>query len=408
MAAERPNFVFILADDVGQECLRCYGGESYPTPNLDRLAKTGMRFEHCYSMPACHPTRLAIMTGQYPFRNPDAKWGTFPTEREAFTFSSILRDDGYATGVFGKWQLELLKENPDHAYRLGFDHSDLFGWHEGPRYYEPMIYQNGVVREDTLGHYGPDLYLHSLIEFMKQNKDQPFLAYYPMALCHDVTDDLDASVPHGPLGRYDSYPEMIAEMDRNIGRIVAALEALKLRENTVILFVGDNGTPQRMILRAEGKKLIRVPVVSLQNGEEIPGGKTTLLDTGTHVPLIANWPGTINAGQVVDDLVDMSDFWPTLLELAGVEKPQNYSIDGISFAKRLTNGEPTARTWAYCEKGNRYWVRNQKWKLYNDGRLYDMEQDKWETSPIKEGEDTAGAKSMRQTLRAEMERKLAR
>ncbi|MEZ6046034.1 MAG: sulfatase-like hydrolase/transferase [Planctomycetaceae bacterium] len=407
-AAEQPNIVLILADDVGQECLGCYGGESYETPHLDQLAKTGMRFEHCYSMPVCHPTRLALMTGRYPFRFDNAEWGTFPAEAEPYTFSSLLQREGYATGVFGKWQMTFLHDDPDHAARVGFDESDLFGWHEGPRYYEPMIYHNGKVREDTLGFYGPDLYLRGLIEFMKQNRDKPFLAYYPMALCHDVTDDLDAPVPHGPLGRYDSFPEMIAEMDRNIGRLVGALEALDLREKTVILFLGDNGTPQRMILKAEGDKLIRVPVVSMQNGKEIPGGKTTLLDTGTHVPLIANWPGTIEGGQVVEDLVDMSDFWPTLLELAGVEKPQGYNIDGISFAPRLLKGEPTARTSAYAERKNRYWLRNTRWKLYNDGQLYDIKNDPWEKSPIQEGKDTEESRAVRQILRAEMERKLER
>ena len=358
-----------------------------------------MKFNHCYSMPACHPTRLALMTGQYPFRNPDATWGTFPKEKEAFTFSTLLRERGYATGVFGKWQLELLREHPDHAYRLGFNQSDLFGWHEGPRYYEPMIYQNGVVREDTLGHYGPDIYLASLIEFMKENREQPFLAYYPMALCHDVTDDLDEPVPHGPLGRYDSYPEMMAEMDRIIGRLVHALEALDLRENTVLIFVGDNGTPQRMILKAKGDELIRVPLVSIQNGEEIPGGKTTLFDTGTHVPLIVNWPGTIAGGQVVDDLVDMSDFWPTLLALTEAAPPADYPIDGISFAPRLTGGTPSKREYAYSEKGNRFWVRTQRWKLYNDGQLFDMKHDRWEKLPIKEENDTQESKAVREELK---------
>ena len=335
-----PNIVLVLADDVGHECLGCYGGESYNTPNLDHLAKTGMRFQHCYSMTVCHPTRLTLMTGRYPFRFKDAKWGTFPTSAESQTFSKILAEAGYATAVVSKWQLTMLRDDPDHPYRLGFQQSYLWGWHEGPRYYEPMVYQNGRVREDTLGHYGPDLYVRTLIEFMKENRDRPFIAYYPMALCHDVTDDLEKPVAHGPLDRYDSYPEMIAEMDRAVGRIVAALNALKLREKTLILFVADNGTPKRMILRAEGNRLIRVPVVSKQNGRRVAGGKGTLLDTGTHVPLIANWTGRIDGGQVVDDLVDVSDFWPTILELAEVERPKDLRVDGHSFARRLTQGKP--------------------------------------------------------------------
>ena len=399
-ADERPNIVLILADDVGHECLGCYGGESHRTPNLDHLAKTGIRFQHCYSMTVCHPTRLTLMTGRYPFRFNDAKWGSFPRSAESQTFSKILADAGYATAVTGKWQLTMLRDEPDHPYRLGFQQSDVWGWHEGPRYYEPMVYHNGKVRDDTLGHYGPDLYVRTLVEFMKENRDRPFIAYYPMALCHDVTDDLEKPVAHGPLDRYDSYPEMIAEMDRAVGRIVAALNALKLREKTLILFVGDNGTPKRMILRAEGDKLVRVPVVSRQKGRDVPGGKGTLLDSGTHVPLIANWLGKTEGGQVVDDLVDVSDFWPTILELAEVAKPNDIQIDGQSFASRLTEGKRAPRKWAYSQgtKTSSRWVRTARWKLYEDGRLLDMSVDDTEKSPIEEASDSLEQRSVRRSL----------
>lgn len=404
-ADERPNVVLILADDVGHECLGCYGGESYNTPNLDYLAKTGVRFQHCYSMTVCHPTRLTLMTGRYPFRFGDTAWGDFPKSAERQTFSKLLADAGYATAVAGKWQLTMLRDQPDHPYRLGFQQSDVFGWHEGPRYYEPMVYRNGKVRDDTLGHYGPDLYVRTLIKFMKENRDRPFVAYYPMALCHDVTDDLKQPVAHGPLDRYDSYPEMIAEMDRAVGRIVAALNALKLREKTLILFVGDNGTPKRMILRAEGNELIRVPVVSKQNDRDIPGGKGTLLDTGTHVPFIANWLGTTDGGQVVDDLVDVSDFWPTLMELAKVSLPKDLKIDGVSFASRLTQGERSPRQWAYSQgtKTKSRWVRTAKWKLYEDGRLFDMTAEGNEQAPVEAANDSEEQRAVRRTLRAAFE-----
>ena len=274
LADDRPNILFIMADDVGQEVLGCYGGESYSTPHLDELARTGMRFKHGFSMPVCHPTRLTLMTGKYPYRHGKVSWGDFPKSEEATTWSSLIGQNGYATAVAGKWQLCLLGNDPQHPQRLGFDHSDLFGWHEGPRYYEPMIYHNGEVRNDTLGQYGPDLYVRSLIDFMKTNRDRPFLAYYSMAVCHDVTDDLETPVPHGPFDRYDNYAEMVAEMDRATGRLVAALNALRLRERTLIVFTADNGTPQRIITRAEGNKLIRERVVSKQNGQLVPGGKT--------------------------------------------------------------------------------------------------------------------------------------
>lgn len=410
---DQPNILFILADDVGQEVLGCYGGESYDTPHLDHLAATGMMFRHGFSMPVCHPTRLTLMTGKYPFRHGRVTWGDFPESEEPYTWPNLLKTAGYSVGIAGKWQLCLMRDDLDHPKRLGFDHSDLFGWHEGPRYYEPMIYRNGVVRDDTLGHYGPDLYVDSLVEFMKENRDRPFMAYYSMAVCHEVTDDLDPPVPHGPFDRYDSFPEMVAEMDRNVGRLVAALEALDLRDNTLILFTADNGTPPEIIIRADGSDLIRTPVVSLQDGREVPGGKKKLTDDGTNVPLIANWPNRIDPAQTVDDLVDMSDYLPTFVELAGGELPADRPIDGVSFASRLLGKGASPRRFAYAEEAvlpkpggvepdgkssGLRWVRTAGWKLYNDGRLFDMETDSQEQNSLTANNDTPTHASIRGRL----------
>lgn len=412
-AADQPNILFILADDVGQEVLGCYGGESYPTPHLDELASSGMKFRNGFSMPVCHPTRLTLMTGKYPFRHGQVTWGDFPKSEESTTWANLMAANGYATGIAGKWQLCLMRDDLNHPRRLGFQHSDLFGWHEGPRFYEPMIYHNGSVRNDTLGHYGPDIYISSLIEFVKANRDRPFIAYYSMAVCHEVTDDLDPPVPHGPFGRYDSYAEMVAEMDRGVGRVVAALNALKLRENTLIIFTADNGTPPEIIIRAEGSTLHRVPVVSIQDGREVPGGKKKLTDDGTNVPLIANWPGTIEPGQVVDDLVDMSDYLPTFVEVTGGKLPEEREIDGQSFASRLLGQGPAPRKWAYAEEAvlpkpggvepdgsssGLRWVRNAQWKLYNNGRLYDMERDPQEQAALLADNDSAEQASVRKQL----------
>lgn len=407
---EQPNILFIFADDVGQEVLECYGGQSYPIPHLNELARTGMRFNHAYSMPVCHPSRLTLMSGSYPFRHGKVTWGDYPEAAEDHTFSRYLQRAGYATAIAGKWQLCLLGDDPMHPKRMGFDHWDLFGWHEGPRFYEPMIHRNGNVREDTLGHYGPDLYQRGLIEFMKANRDRPFLAYYSMALAHEVTDDLDPPVPHGPFDRYDSYAEMVAEMDRGIGRLVAALDALKLREKTLILFLADNGTPPEIIIRAEGSDLIKTPVVSRRNGLDIPGGKKQLNDPGTNVPMIANWQGKIRPGQTVDDLVDFSDILPTFLDLAGASLPADHKIDGVSFADRLRDQGASPRTFAYCEEAvlpkpggvepdgtssGLKWVRTQDWKLYNDGRLFHMSEDPHEKYPWTSERDDSTRSKMR-------------
>ena len=411
---QRPNILFIFADDVGQEVLGCYGGESYPTPHLDELARTGMKFSHGFSMPVCHPSRLTLMSGKYPFRFGNVRWGDYPKSEEGLTFANRMQKAGYKTAIAGKWQLCLMKDDLMHPKRLGFDHWDLFGWHEGPRFYEPMIYRNGKVRKDTLGHYGPDLYVRSLIEFMKANREQPFLAYYSMAVAHEVTDDLETPVPHGPFGRYDSYAEMVAEMDRNVGRLMAALNALKLREKTLVIFVADNGTPPEIIIRAEGKKLIKIPVHSMQNGIKVPGGKKKLDDTGTNVPMIANWKGTIKAGQVVDDLVDFSDFLPTFLDLAGEPVSKKEKLDGVSFADVLMGKGRSPRKFAYCQEAvlpkpggtepdgkssGLKWVRNQEWKLYSDGKLIDMKGDRLEKKPFFEITDNSASVVARKLLK---------
>ncbi|NND07646.1 MAG: sulfatase-like hydrolase/transferase [Saprospiraceae bacterium] len=410
---DKPNILFILADDVGQEVLGCYGGESYKTPHIDELARTGMKFLHTYSMPTCVPSRLTIMTGKYPTRFGDVSWGDFPKSEEKHTFSSLMHANGYATGIAGKWQLTLLRDDPQHPTRLGFQHSDLFGWHEGSRYYEPLIYRNGQVRTDTKLHYGPDLYTRSLIEFMETNRETPFIAYYSMALCHEVTDDLETPVPHSPFDRYDNYPEMVAEMDRAVGRLIAALNALQLREKTLILFVADNGTPQNLIVRAEGRELIKEPLFSMQNGLKIPGGKATLTDGGTRVPMIANWPGMIEERQVVDDLIDFTDFLPTFLDLAQAPEAISRDIDGLSFSHVLFHKGKSKRTWTYAEEsvlpkpggtepsgkssGMKY-IRNVDWKLYNDGKLFDMKNDRFEEAPILAENDSPISRKIRKEL----------
>ena len=165
-AVDKPNILLIMADDVGTDVLGSYGGGSYKTPRLDQLTESGMRFTHCYSMPVCHPTRIALMTGRYPFRLKNPKWGSFPKDAEQQTFAHVMKKAGYATAVAGKWQICMMRDDLDHAQRLGFDESCLFGWHEGPRYHSPMIYQNGELRKGLKDRYGPDVYVEFLIDFI--------------------------------------------------------------------------------------------------------------------------------------------------------------------------------------------------------------------------------------------------
>jgi arylsulfatase A len=371
----KPNIVFILADDVGREVLGCYGGQSYKTPNLDRLAASGAKFEHCYSMPVCHPTRITLLTGRYPRHLNNPKWGSFPAASERSTFAHVAKNAGYSTVVAGKWQICMMKDDLDHPKRLGFDEWSVFGWHEGARYHEPMIYENGKLRKDTKGKYGPNLYVDFLVDFIKRKKDEPFVAYYSMALCHDVTDDLKQPVPYGEHDRYDNYTEMANMMDVQVGRLVDALDQMKLRENTLILFTTDNGTSKRSIIRAENGKYIREPVVSKMNGKDIPGGKGDLIDWGTRVPTIASWPGVIEPTQTWKNLVDFSDVLPTIADLTGGTRPPGVPLDGHSFAGLLTGKSGTTRQWAYAEGRGRFFAKTERWKLYNDGAFFDLKND---------------------------------
>ncbi len=379
---EKPNILLILADDVGREVLGSYGGTSYPTPHLDRLARTGLRFEHAYSMPVCHPSRICLMTGRYPFRLGHPVWGTFPDQWEERTLPQVLKRAGYATAIAGKWQLTLLREDPEHPFRLGFDQYSLFGWHEGPRYYEPLIWENGRIRSDVRGEYGPDVYVRFLTEFMERHRSGPFFAFYSMALCHDVTDDLDEPVPFGPRGRYDSYREMVEAMDQRVGRLVEALDRLGLREKTLIFFTTDNGTPKRSIITARDGKLVREPVSSRMGERIIPGGKGDLTDAGTRVPTIANWKGTLPQGESTDAMTDFSDLLPTLADLGGAEIPPDQTLDGTSFAPLLRAEPGEGRDWVFAEHRGRSWVRTRDWKLYRDGRFFHMADDPDETQAI--------------------------
>jgi len=397
---QKPNIVLIMADDVGVEVLGSYGGTSYSTPNLDKLAETGIRFTNCYSTPKCSPSRVKIMTGRYQFRTTE-EWGHIPSNE--ITFGHVLKSAGYVTVLAGKWQMILQGKDPDHITKMGFEQNCVFGWHEGPRYHDPYIWQNGKILQNTNGLYGPDIYCDFLIDFIKKNKDKPFLAYYPMTLAHDISNDLETPPPTAPIGRYNTYKEMIEYMDKLVGRLVNSLEELGLRENTLILFTTDNGTPKRYITKFENGEYIREPIISMIGDKSVYGGKGELTNAGTHVPLIANWPGITSSGTTCDDLIDFSDFMPTLAELGSAELPSGVVIDGISFVPQLRGEAGNPRKWIYNQFEGEAWARTKQWKLYQSGNLFDMKNDPLEKSPIQFESESGQSDSVRASLQAVFE-----
>jgi arylsulfatase A len=355
---------------------RGHGGRPRRSVRLDALARSGLRFERCFSMPQCHPTRVALLTGRYPFRA-NVRWGRLP-ETEV-TFAHVLAAAGYATAVSGKWQLAKLRKDPNHPARAGFQTSCCWGWHEGARYWDPLIWQDGVRRDDLRERYGPDVHTDFLIDFMARHRDGPFLAYYPMTLPHLSSAGADGA----PGAKLTSYPELVAEMDLQVARTLDALERLGLAADTLVLFAADNGTPRG--------------ITSELAGRGIPGGKSSLTDAGTHVPLLANGPGVVRGG-ICSDLVDVSDFLPTLATLAHTDLPAGITLDGRSFAPQL-GGEPgRPREWVYSGHRGRSFLRDERWKLTNSGALYDLTRDPDETAAIAPGADTPESAAARARL----------
>jgi arylsulfatase A len=406
-AEQKPaNVVLIMADDLGFEALQCYGGGSYQTPHLDKLASEGVRFTNCHATPLCTPSRVRLMTGKYSFRNFEAFAYLNPVEKN---FGKLAKEQGYATCVAGKWQLSR-KSSGSTPDAMGFD--EYCVWYlkgrVGSRYADPTLSTLGAKEKKYDGQYGPDIISDFVCEFIEKNKDRPFFAYYPMVLTHDpfvpTPDSKGGMYPkrdrtdkgftpkRGPgydVTKYigsefeqQCFADMIAYTDKIVGKIVAKLDELNLREDTLILFTCDNGSHPK--------------TRSLLDGELRQGGKAAIHEFGTHVPLIANWPGNIQGAQVCEDLIDFTDIYPTIAEAIDAPASTGDDIDGISFMPQLrgkigptrdhlflhydpAHGKP-GEGWTGCAL-TRY-VRTKEWKLYHDGRLYDVVEDRTEENIV--------------------------
>ena len=342
--SSKPNIILIMADDLGYECIGANGSDDYKTPVIDTLASNGVRFNNCFGNPLCTPSRVKIMTGMYNVRN-YVKFAVL--DRSQKTFAHVFKEAGYATCIAGKWQLGTEQDAPQH---FGFDQSCLWqhtriskrkNWTNDTRYSNPRFEINGALKDYNNGEYGPDVCADFICDFIEENKNQPFLAYYPMILPHcpftppPGTKDWDPSSPGSDTYKGDAkyFPDMVHHIDKIVGKILTKLDEHGLRENTIVIFTGDNGTDK--------------PIVTSLNGEQVAGNKGQMSDNGTRVPLIVSYPGKTQEGLVSDELVDFADILPTMCEATGVAIPNDRPLDGVSFWSTLQGKNDRKKPWVY-------------------------------------------------------------
>ncbi|MFA7368141.1 MAG: sulfatase [Kiritimatiellales bacterium] len=420
LAAEtaKPNIIFILADDLGWADLGCYGSTFHETPNLDRLAAQGMRFTGAYAAcSVCSPTRASIMTGKYPARLHLTDWlpgqGARPNQKlsltdfqkflplEEFTVAEALKAGGYQTALIGKWHLgENAEYYPEHQ---GFDLNVAGSGHgHPPSYFSPYKLPN--LPDSPQGEYLNDRLTDEAMKFIEQSKDRPFFLYLPHYAVHQplqakaaVIEKYKTKAAQRPAGKeafmtdlgcpvrqtQDNpvYAAMIESLDENVGRLLDKLTALGLDKNTVIIFTSDNGG----LSTGKGTPACNLP---LRMGKGWP------YEGGIREPLIVKWPGVTKPGGVNNAPVISTDYYPTLLQIAGLPPLPEQHPDGKSIVPLLQNGTRPERPlfWHYPHYGSQGGAPNGAVRLgdfkliewYEDMRveLYNLKDDIGEHSDL--------------------------
>ena len=386
-----PNVILIMADDMGAETLGCFGHKYNQTPHLDAMASSGILFKNCISQPLCTPSRVKIMTGLYNYRNYEY-FGYLNSNQ--YTFGNLFSDQGYATCIAGKWQLNGLAykneiadwNNPSRPIQFGFQEYCL--WQltksrgEGERYADPLLEQNGEVLSRNKDDYGPDIFCDFILDFIQRKKDQPFFVYYPMVLVHDPfvpTPDSKAWKEDSIRYKNDTtyFKDMVEYTDKIVGKIITQLQDLEIEEETLIIFTGDNGT--------------HPSIFSTTQTGIIQGAKGNTISAGVHVPLIMQWGDQIKAPFTYEGLIEFSDFFATFADLLNVEAES----DGKSFLNLLEGEkEYSPRETAFVhydprwgKNVNKYrnqFVQTDAFKLYQDGRFFHISSDRLEQNNLSE------------------------
>jgi arylsulfatase A-like enzyme len=394
-AAQKPNFVFFLIDDMGWMDLACQGSKFYETPHVDRLAAQGMRFTNAYAAcPVCSPTRASILTGKYPARlhltdwiagsnRPFAKlripdWTKY-LPLEEMTLAEALKPAGYASASIGKWHLGNAEYWPD---KQGFD-VNFAGCQMGqpPSYFAP--YKIPTVPSAPDGEYLTDRLAEEAVKFIEANKDRPFFLYLPHYAVHsplmakkEIIEKYQAKARPEDAQRNATYAAMIQSVDDSVGKVCAALERLGLAGRTVVFFMSDNGG-----------------VAGTTSNAPLRAGKGTLYEGGIREPMIVRWPGVVKPGTTCDAVVTSVDFYPTILTMAGIMWESDGRLDGLNIIPLLLGtGVPKREAvyWHYPHYHNTLpggAIRAGDWKLieyFEDGRveLYNLKDDLSETKDL--------------------------
>lgn len=414
----RPNILLVMLDDMGEEWVSAYGSQSITTPGFDRLAGEGIRFDNAWSNPQCTPTRVTLLTGQYPFRHgwvnhwdvPRWGHGYFDWELNP-SIGRVMQSAGYATAAAGKWQINDFRVEPEAMVKHGFGNYAMWtGWEEGvppssERYWDPYIHTESGSRtyEDV---FGTDVFVDFLTGFISDNQDRPWFAYFATALPHPPYVTTPAKPDAGT--DEERYIAMVEYADNAIARLTDHIDALGLAEETLIIVTSDNGSPKKMAARV--------------NGRPIKGGKSYTSENGIAVPLVTRWKGH-REGLVSKALVDFTDFMPTLAELAGAELPDDYTVDGVSFANVLDNGDIDGpREWSMAMGGrneaevseagveNKYVfrdrvMRDRRYKLYlaatpklQAEKFFDLQTDPHETHNLLGAMDARAEASLKRLM----------